>query len=376
MSCHVTAGPKINNPSFYWVICDVIEYIKSKSDEFEFSIFSNTKNIPQQADIVIFSKRIPNAYEIVKLKDKKLVYIPIDHYNSKFELWSERSILRTFDAVLLHNNNLIKYLPNSIKCYHIDHYAKYIIKREQTIKDKLLWIGVNEYLAITLRYLIDHNIKPDDIILLSDIQNIRKNWGKIKDQFIKNGLEYYEITDNETLIVEQYDIGQWTEEKQKRYLATCKACIDIKNNSFRHLLKPATKCQLHVSSGIPQFVNDQHPGLALLRVQSIYLKRIEDIHTMSKDEIEEYGKQLKISAANTYSLENVAASYIEILHEIYRSNTNTNRSGLLWKLNHKIRRTLFEKLNSETRLYNMFFSLITLPSKLIRFSLKGFKYSP
>ncbi|MBQ4829547.1 hypothetical protein J8L84_09655 [Alteromonas sp. MMG017] len=349
MSYKITIGPKTNAPSFDWVLTDVFDCLQKKTD-YSISYFENEEDIDESCHIAIFSKFLPKNSTFRRLKTTKLIFVPIDYYYSTFQIWSDKTVLTLLDAIFIHNSNINTYLPVSVPKYAIDHYQKFDIERNSTVQDFRLWLGVSEYVPQTIRFLIDQKIHPDTIVLLSDTQNITKDLNSITLQLDRLGLSPPIVGDDGNIEIQGYVVQKWSVEKQNAYLASCISCIDYKTREFRHLTKPPTKCQIHASSAVPQFVNEDHPAVELLQKDGIYLKNIEDMQRMGKTDIIKYGQTLKFQCDKRYHLSNVVKAYEDNIAQIITTPVKSRRFILITLLSRTIRAFLFRQLSSGSRL--------------------------
>lgn len=346
MKYNIAIGPKTNAPSFDWVLTDVFKYLDVANANYTISYFENERDIDDSCHIAIFSKCLPKNSTFKRLKTTKLIFIPIDYYYSTFQIWADKPALLLLDAIFVHNTNINRYLPFSVPKYTIDHYQKFEIERKKVVKDFILWVGVSEYISETINYLIKEKICADTIVLLSDTQNIVKDMTSITLQLKKLGLSAPCVNDDGTINIQGYTVENWTVNKQHEYLSSCRSCIDYKTNEFRHFTKPPTKCQIHASTAVPQFVNKEHPAITLLQEDGIHLKTIEEMHSMGKDDIVAYGKALKNQCNERYQISNVAEKYTHNLNQILLTPLK-KRQFLFIKLSARtLRSFLFMQLSS------------------------------
>ncbi|GFD90319.1 hypothetical protein KUL152_25450 [Tenacibaculum sp. KUL152] len=346
MSYRIYIGPKTNAPSFSWVLTDIFKFLEKQYPNYAISYFDNEEEIDSSCDMVIFSKHIPTSSTFIRLKKCKIVFIPIDCFYSTFHIWSELPALTLFDGILIHNTNIKEFLPSRVCTYQIDHYRKYVIERKAELDNKMLWLGVSEYVPLTIDFLIREKIHPKEILLLADTQNIIKDMRSFNKNLESFNLPECVIEKNEAISINGYLVQQWTPERQNSYLAICKACIDVKTNDFRHYTKPPTKCQLHASSGIPQFVNIEHPAIGLLEFDGIRLKTIDEMKKMNVYELESYGNDLLKQCNGRYELENVAKTYFQAISCIVESTSNKRSFMVLKLVFRELRHILFSNLSS------------------------------
>lgn len=356
----ISFGPKQPLASFNWVIDDIFRHLRDSGKEsiIDYEYFSKIEDVSPNADIVVFVKHFPSILEVVKIRHKRLCWLPIDAAYSAVDVWKFRPVLSLIDSALLHNEKLAKYLPKTLDFSLIDHYAKYRIVRSNNIKTNYLWVGVLEYIPFTVKYLsMQRYFTDQNLILLSNVGLLPQYLDRIVLALKKLGINpQIQINGKSVMTINGWTFESWSKERQALELSSCRAVIDIKSRSFRQQMKPPTKCQLYAAAGVPVFVNPEHPAVGLLQNVGIYLKPIEEIPYMSKEEISGYGDDLKSQADDRYSIEKVALDYEKYFFSLFLQERKNRRQRdiLFLKLDVILRRALdfsFQKAFGERTLY-------------------------
>lgn len=250
----IAFGPEKDVPSWNWVGFDAQREV---SKYYNVKTYSSMRSSPQ-ADVVVVIKQLPDIAFInsAKINKSKIVYCPIDFFNSRQHLAECNSILRLMDSVVTHCerlNNLIKPFNNRLS--YIDHNNKYALPEMASYKEKgyILWIGGCQYTAYLLQWLTKHPLN-NELKILTDIENGRAC--QAADNLANElGLNVrIQVNSNNINGIETY---KWSERLQYEMMTDCKAAIDIKGiDDFNQLHKPATKAQKYIASGIPFAINE------------------------------------------------------------------------------------------------------------------------
>lgn len=247
----VAIGPEKDFPSWNWVGKDTARELKK---HYSVTIFKEFKDLTSSYDAVLIIKHLPSISEIdrAKKRAKKVIYCPIDFYQSRSQIESTASILRNCTAILSHSSQLIPLFENYSRSFYIDHHCKFVTDEFSSYKKNgfVLWVGGFQYIPFLLDWVNKNN--PDfEIKILADIKN---HLAIIRASEIASKLKIkLNMGDND---INGIDLIEWSEEKQIELLMQAKAAIDIKGNDFNQQHKPATKSQKYVACGVPIAMND------------------------------------------------------------------------------------------------------------------------
>lgn len=318
----VAIGPVKKQASFHWVVTDVVEHILANKmmDDVKIIYFDDEDDVSGKYDAYFFVKALPSLKTIQSLQRTKLFFVPIDYFSYPFKLTLETIKLRYFHGVLCHSLHLANQLADIAPIFHIDHYAKFPFTRTTTGRQKssVAWVGVHEYIASTLDYLNQHDIlqRFQHYEFLTNVNALKpRRIKKLKQALMALDLPANIEKSDDELIVNGVRFQQWSEDKQAQVISECELVIDIKQDGFRHQVKPPTKCQLYATSGVPVYVNDIHPAIAQLSNDGITLRTINQLLDNDNEDPSVYGQSLREQAQNQYSLRNVAERYCDVIQQ-------------------------------------------------------------
>ena len=230
----VLVGPVTLNPSWSWCAGDLIDGLRqyfhvetfTGGGEFHAECEEIAKH---ESEILTIVKFPPNPKDILSYRGK-IVYLPVDYFESPAHIDSHSEFLRRCNTILIHNERLRPYLSaycNRIE--FIEHYRKYALPEMNPYREEgfVVWVGFKEYEPLAIEW---YNEKPRSFSLKIATNDIEME---------NNGIQRY----------------NWNETIQKKLFEESKAGLDIKNDSFRHSTKPPTKIQQFVCSGIPAAIN-------------------------------------------------------------------------------------------------------------------------
>lgn len=323
----VAIGPVKQQASFHWVVTDVVEYILANEmmNDVKIIYFDDEDDVSGKYDAYFFVKALPSLKTIKSLQHTKLFFVPIDYFSYPFKLTLEAIKLQYFHGVLCHSLHLADRLAGVAPIFHIDHYAKFPFNRSlaEHRKQTVAWVGVHEYIASTLDYLKQYDIlnRFENYEFLTNINALKpRRIKKLKQALTALDLPANIEKSDDVLIVNGVRFQQWSEEKQAQVISECELVIDIKQDGFRHQVKPPTKCQLYATSGVPVYVNDIHPAIAQLSNDGIALRTINQLLDSNNEDTSAYGQSLREQAQEQYSLSNVAKRYSDVIHQCLSSS--------------------------------------------------------
>jgi hypothetical protein len=242
----VAFGPATDTPSWEWVGIDTA---KALAPYFATTIFESFSVAPA-ADIVVTIKHSPPADFIAKVHARggKLVYLPIDRYESEEEINNDHDFLCSCDQVLLHSAALLPFIePHCRKVRLVEHHCRYALNETVPFRTDgyLLWIGAAQHLPHVISWLKGHPTHTE-IRLLTNLHDIR---GRAAAHFRAHRMGMSLCVKGGK--VNGFPVFAWSEEAQREMMSECCAAFDIKGNDFNQSTKPATKAQQFVASGIP-----------------------------------------------------------------------------------------------------------------------------
>lgn len=245
----IAFGPERNYPSWNWVGYDTAREL---SKTCRMIVYNAAQPSPPDCDVLFIIKERPAAAFVAeaKYRGSRIVYCPIDFYESREQLDGDADFLRECDMVLVHCERqlpLVRRLCPST--YFIEHHGRYTLPEMADFKEEgfVLWIGGVQYLAHFLSWL-ELNPIESEVKILTDLGRM---WTK------RGARRYFTLSMRpDASTIAGCEIYRWSERKQLEMMRDCKAAIDVKQiEIFNQYYKPPTKAQKYVGSGIPLAVN-------------------------------------------------------------------------------------------------------------------------
>jgi hypothetical protein len=244
----IAIGPQSHLTSWTWIGADIATRLAARAE-----IICFKRGEVARADVVLIVKDLIALHQHANPRNdkSKLIYLPVDRFHSLRHLESRISDLQQCDLLLVHSSGLIPYLTQFARVSYIDHYGKFFLPElaEYRQSGYILWIGAIENLPFLLHYLKSHRL-PLKTKALTDLDNPigRSVACKLARRF---GMTF----EHERGGGEDLEILPWSPRLQSQMMAEAKAAIDIKGNGFNQQLKPPTKAQQFICSGIPLAMN-------------------------------------------------------------------------------------------------------------------------
>ncbi len=244
-------GPEKNVPSWYWVGKDIADHLSNK---IPIKFFKSIDEIDY--DSVVFWIKSPpsqDKLDLIKKKKLRIIYFPIDCYNSSGDVNKDKHFVTTVKSIVLHTSSM-KELFDHKNINYIDHYNKFGINGlQRKPENKFLWVGGYQYFPYIVYYVRKNNIKFH-IIALTD----QKCESAIKAANVLSNKIGLNCDFSSTKKFSEFTVVEWTEERQKELLKTCLGAFDYKHvDDFNQKYKPPTKIQKYLSSFVPTAVNKE-----------------------------------------------------------------------------------------------------------------------
>jgi|SRR5271168_345512 len=306
----VAFGPEREFPSWDWVGFDTTREL---SKYYQMTIYDSGRTVPPDCNVLFIVKVKPSPEFVVaaRRKGSRIVYCPIDFYESQKQLVSDADFLRACDMVLVHSERLLplvqSYCPNS---HFVEHHSRYSLPEMAEYKDHgfVLWVGGCQYLASFVRWLQKHPIGAE-VKILTDIDHA---WSR------RGARRYATLSlSRKTWSIAGCEVYPWSEKSQLEMLRECKAAIDVKQiEMFNQYYKPPTKAQKYIGSGIPFAVNPGSYSAEYFRTRGfVTASPSETDRWFSREYWEEtrsFGRKLR----EYTSLEAVGSRYKELIDSL------------------------------------------------------------
>ena len=226
----IAIGPANPAASWYWCGEDLIPDLRKHHDVKTFRKFNELEK--RKFDVVIFVKNPPPNN--LQINAKKIIYLPVDYFRDANWIPRHSSFLQRCNIIAVHCERLNPLLsPYCKRIEFVEHYNKFALRRPADFKPKgpVIWTGMCHGVELVDKW---YNLKPRPFRLV-----ILTN--RMKTLHLKRNF-------NVSLV-------NWTPESQQLHFEIARAGLDIKGNHFHHQMKPPTKIQQFVISGIPAAAN-------------------------------------------------------------------------------------------------------------------------
>ena len=306
----VAFGPERDFPSWDWVGFDTSREL---SKYYQMTIYNSSRTDPPDCDVLFIVKVKPPAEFVAaaRRKGSRIVYCPIDFYESQEQLRGDADFLRACDMVLVHSERLLPlvqtYCPNT---YFVEHHSRYSLTQMADYKDNgfVLWVGGCQYLASFIGWLQKHPIGAE-VKILTDID---KAWS------IRGARRYATLSlSRKTWSIAGCEIYPWSEKLQFEMLRECKAAIDVKQvEIFNQYYKPPTKAQKYVGSGIPFAVNPESYSAEYFAARGFVVASPSDSERWFSRDYWEETRRFGLKLREYTSLEAVGSRYKDLIESL------------------------------------------------------------
>jgi hypothetical protein len=260
------------------------------------------------ADIVFAVKERPPARfaDEVQSRQARLVYAPVDIYQSPAEIAADAAMLTRCDLVLVHGETLLPYIaPFTGRVEMAEHHLRFLLDEPAPYRTEgyVLWVGASGNLPYLLHFLTLHPM-PYEIRLLTDAFSKER---RIATHYLaaRLGVRLHFGKDE----INGLPAFAWSEAAQAQMMRSCRAALDIKGQDFNQAIKPPTKAQKFIASGIPFACNAGSPMAGYFRKRGFNLAQPEDtVRLFSRDYWNET-RQVAARLRTALSFGSVSAAY-------------------------------------------------------------------
>lgn len=310
----IAFGPVRDVPSWSWIGMDTAREL---SKGYEVAIYDSWAVEPTCDVLFIVKDRPPDRFILdAQRQGTKLVYCPLDVYRDPRHITRDAGFLRACAMVLVHSERLLPFMQAHCGAVHfVDHHTRYALHPMADYQETgfILWIGGFQYVPYLVRWLERHPI-AQEIRILTDVRNYRaRDAARVIAAEIGVKLEISERTTS----VAGCRLYPWSERLQNQMMRQCKAALDIKmTEKFEQYLKPPTKAQQYIASGIPFAVNADSYSAEYFRVRGFDVVSPTDTARWLSREYWEAtqapGRQLRAST----SIEAVTSRYRALIESL------------------------------------------------------------
>ena len=310
----VAFGPVRDTPSWGWIGVDTAREL---SRGYDVTIYDSWV-VPGTCDVLFVVKERPPERFVAQAQRQgtKLIYCPCDVYRDPDQLARDAGFLRACAMVLVHCERLLPFMQaHSRNVHFVEHHARYALRAMTDYKETgfILWIGGFQYVPYLVRWLEQHPL-AHEIRILTDVENYRaRNAARVFAAEVGVKLEISERTTS----IAGCPLYPWSERLQSEMMRDCTAALDIKmTEQFEQYLKPPTKAQQFIASGIPFAVNPDSYSAEYFRIRGFDVASPTDTARWFSREYwqatQRAGQQLRIVT----SLDTVIARYRQLVESL------------------------------------------------------------
>lgn len=249
MPLTVAIGPRTKYPSWNWVGEDTAAVLRK---HFTVTVFEHDRLPDADAFLIVKRPQSARRVQTLKLSGARMIYLPIDYFESETHIEREQEFLSHCDMIGVHSDSLGRYLQRFSPVRSIDHHGKYTLDEVAPFKASgfAVWIGAMEHLPHLLQFLDHHPLEIETRILT----NLDCSRAVVRAKQIAEELQVSMRITTDT--INGFVACPWNPALQTRMLREAKAAIDMKGDSFNQRHKPPTKAQKFVCSGLPLAMNE------------------------------------------------------------------------------------------------------------------------
>lgn len=237
MTLKLGIGYETDRATWEWVGFDPGREL---SKYFDVEFFSEDNGSMPKYQMAVFVKKQPLKWHIERLLEAggKFIYIPVDNYERPDQIESDAEMLKQCSAVVIHCERLRPYFEKYCKkVVYIDHHNRFGLNEMVPYRrdGHAVWIGCKDHLKWA-------------------VEALRETRLGIPIHFVTGPLDRIHITDR-LPILDDHRIIEWNPRNQEIAMRGARCAFDIKGNTWQQMMKPATKAQKYIMSGIPTAVN-------------------------------------------------------------------------------------------------------------------------
>lgn len=233
---------RLDYPSFYWLgFTPLLELAQ------EFNIVADGWNAASKSDIVFIIKGRPNLEwaGMLKAQRKRLIYCPVDEFNSAEEIEESGRWLQFMDVVLIHCERLRKYFAPI--CKRVEFCEHPVLSKPVNTmsysRDSIVWSGQCQNLQPIMQHLKD-NLDTFGGLKLKVMTNLEINWHE------PEGFDW-------EFVGKHVELLNWSFAAERKMFGSAVAALDIKGDSFNAMHKPPLKVNTFLKYGVPVWMNTE-----------------------------------------------------------------------------------------------------------------------
>ncbi len=293
---NIAFGPIADGfPSWQWVGQDLVDELRRSSSH---EIVTFADDIPS-CDVLVFVKFKPAIHVLQKLRhNSRLVYCPIDIYESAFSIDADWQSLRCFDCIISHSRHLMKYFWSYTRTDYLDHHLKFTapLPSQRKLSGPILWTGNAANLPPVLEWA-KRNPLPEELWVLTNVESEAFHGGQIPAST-------------------RMRVEPWTPDRHREWAALAKAAIDIKGDDFRSRHKPPTKAFDFVASGLPLALNRNSPPVVDLANYGLHVPDPRDVETWFSEDYWTRTQAVAHKLLSQLTLPQIAGYFMNIVRSL------------------------------------------------------------
>ena len=308
----IALGPIRPRTSWDWAGFDIGREL---SKDYDVELFESMRE-PPAADVVLVVKD-PPSLEFIERSRNPVVFCPIDAYTSAAALAADAPMLRRCRAIVSHSPTLAPYLEPFAPVHRVEHHLRFALPEPVDFKSSgpVLWTGGFEHTPYLVRWLKAHPL-TEELYILSNYRDPRA--AEVANELAVKLLgEHLNVVESpQGVRLGPYRLRRFSERRQARLMAECRAAIDIKGDDFAQSTKPATKVQQFIASGIPTAANPQSaPALWFQALGFELASPLDPARWFSRTYFDET-RCIARNLREALSLEAVGRRYVDILESL------------------------------------------------------------
>ena len=123
----VAFGPRRTYPSWEWVGFDTARELAKR---YQVQVYDGTEASPPECDVLFVIKERPleSFLDAARARGARIVFCPIDLYESREEIEADANFLKACDMILVHCERHLPMLERYCeRSYYVEHYGRFTL---------------------------------------------------------------------------------------------------------------------------------------------------------------------------------------------------------------------------------------------------------
>src|ERR1051326_682471 len=232
----------------------------------------------------------------------RVIYLPVDYFDSCRAIDGEGRILRKCDRVLVHCHRLTHYFRPYALTEFLDHPIKHFAPLAQTSERQkhVVWIGARSNLEPVAEWVNRHEL-PGELWVLTNFEYPDDPPAPEDFGFRPGAVARME---------------NWSPARQQEWLTSARLALDIKGRDFRSHHKPPTKAMEFLASGVPLAMNAESSPVEHLADMGFEIAGPDDLERWQSVEYREETQRFGNAIRELCSLERVGRRLRRIIDKV------------------------------------------------------------